>query len=528
MRRPEGAALDRMWGWLGDRAHGLWPVERPLPAVEVRPVSGVWREPVRGRPELLAPVTFRIDNLTCEIQRPEDWHHPEQSHAWLMRLHAFGDLVARQAAGRRGWHRVLLSRWVAENPPGAGVGWESEPLSLRIVHWVQWHLDGAPADPVPLASLAMQARFLDAHLAWRAPGRLLLLNAKALLHAGLFFQGPEADGWLTRGLTILEREIPRRILADGGEVACAPQSHLLLARDLCDLLNLAWNYPEAPIPAWVTAYWRESLGRLLVWMRMACHPDGGMPVFGEVLPEGVVEPRELAAYARRLQAMPVLPPMPEGVVPLTASGFARLSRGQAVVLVRLPPEGACEEGGRSLVREMLAFEWSLMTQRVVVNPGDGRFHSTVQLDGGSCGDGRRGWWSRRVGPVGLRVAEEGESLVLECGHDGCRRFGLGGAVHWRRWRFGEKELRVEDRVAGGGRDAVARYHFHPALRCQADAGGQTGVLTLPDGRRVTWEIAVGSGGLISHPHHPRRGVSVPAMCLEVRFQGAEARVIFQW
>ncbi|MBF0179414.1 MAG: heparinase II/III family protein [Magnetococcales bacterium] len=534
MRRTEEAGIgilsgrhDRMWGWLRDRARSLLANPRAWPAHEARPVTGVWHEPVRGRPELLAPVAFRFDNRTCEIQRAEDWHHPSLSHAWLTRLHAFGDLVARQAAGRLGWHQVVLNRWVAENPPGEGVGWESEPLSSRMVHWVQWFLDGAPPDPALLASLALQARYLDARLAWRAPGRLLLMNAKALLHAGLFFQGPEADGWLTRGLTILEREIPRRILADGGEAACAPLPHLLLARDLCDLLNLAWSYPEAPIPARVTAYWRESLGRLLVWMRMVCHPDGGVPVFGEAMPEGVAELRELAAYARRLRAMPALPPMPEGVVPLTASGYARLSRGQAVLLVRLPPAGGCEGAGRFLGREKLAFEWSLMNQRVVVSPGDGVSCSSVSLDGRSC-PGPGGWRWRRVGPLGLRMAEEGESLVLACGHDGCGRLGFGGPVHWRQWRFGERELCIEDRVAGAFREALARYHFHPALRCQAEADGRAGVLTLPDGRRVTWEVAVGDGGVIAHPHHARRGASVPAQCLEVGFQGAEARVIFRW
>jgi len=45
----------------------------------------------------------------------------------------------------------LIQRWIEENPPVAGNGWESYPLSLRIVNWVKWGLQKRILDLCPLS-----------------------------------------------------------------------------------------------------------------------------------------------------------------------------------------------------------------------------------------------------------------------------------------------------------------------------------------------------------------------------------------
>jgi hypothetical protein len=66
---------------------------------------------------------------------------------WLYNLHYFDDLNGVAAAERTAWHRALLARWVAENPPGVGNGWEPYPSSLRIVNWIKWWLAGNVLEP---------------------------------------------------------------------------------------------------------------------------------------------------------------------------------------------------------------------------------------------------------------------------------------------------------------------------------------------------------------------------------------------
>lgn len=56
---------------------------------------------------------------------------------WRYNLHHFDDLNAVDSPTWAAWHDALLQRWVAENLPGVGPGWEPYPTSLRIVNWIK-------------------------------------------------------------------------------------------------------------------------------------------------------------------------------------------------------------------------------------------------------------------------------------------------------------------------------------------------------------------------------------------------------
>ena len=63
----------------------------------------------------------------------------------------------------------------------------------------------------------MQARWLARRVEWHLLANHLFVNAKALVFAGLFFEGPEADRWLSTGISILREEIDEQILPDGAQ-----------------------------------------------------------------------------------------------------------------------------------------------------------------------------------------------------------------------------------------------------------------------------------------------------------------------
>jgi len=83
----------------------------------------------------------------------------------------------------------LIKKWVQENPPGEGNGWEPYPISLRIVNWVKWDLAKNCLSDEALHSLAVQARYLLKRPEFHLLGNHLFANAKALIFAGLFFYG---------------------------------------------------------------------------------------------------------------------------------------------------------------------------------------------------------------------------------------------------------------------------------------------------------------------------------------------------
>ena len=125
-----------------------------------------------------------------------DWNRPDWPKLWLYNLHYFDDLVAEGAATRGGWHYELIRRWIAENPPGQGNGWEPYPVSLRLVNWVKWALAGNALGAEAVQSLAVQTRWLRRRLEIHLLGNHIWANAKALVFAGAFFQGEAPSVWL--------------------------------------------------------------------------------------------------------------------------------------------------------------------------------------------------------------------------------------------------------------------------------------------------------------------------------------------
>src|SRR5438270_568337 len=83
---------------------------------------------------------------------------PDAAKLWLYNLHYFDDLRAEGATDRLPWQRDLIARWIVENPPAAGNGWEPYPASLRIVNWIAWALAGNDLGAAALQSLAVQVR----------------------------------------------------------------------------------------------------------------------------------------------------------------------------------------------------------------------------------------------------------------------------------------------------------------------------------------------------------------------------------
>nr|AIA14495.1 Unknown Function [uncultured bacterium] len=178
----------------------------------------------------LSPTRFRFLNAEREVLTQADWNAAGVDKLWLYNLHYFDDLNAADAGARSAWHRASIEKWIAENPPDTGNGWEPYTLSLRIVNWIKWALAGNALTPTALHSLAVQCRYLSRRLEYHLLGNHLFANAKALVFAGLFFEGPEADAWLRTGLDILRREVPEQVLPDGGHFERSPMYLLLRSR----------------------------------------------------------------------------------------------------------------------------------------------------------------------------------------------------------------------------------------------------------------------------------------------------------
>lgn len=505
-------------------------------APALRTASARWASCAR-KPSMSGPATFCFLSITRELTAPADWNRADWSKLWLYNLHYFDDLNADTADKRTAWHLDLIARWIDQNPPAGGNGWEPYPTSLRIVNWVKWALAGNQLDADAVHSLAVQARWLNAHLEWHLLGNHLLANAKALVFAGSFFAGPEADAWRLKGLAILQREVAEQLLPDGGHFERSPMYHAIILEDLLDLIQLGLRWPEIADTEMLAA-WLQRTTHMLGWLGAMTHPDGEVAFFNDTAIGIAPNLAALAAYAA---AMGLETPSPVAVplVHLNDSGYVRMQKSDAVLIVDTGEIGPDYLPGHAHA-DTLSFELSVHGQRVVVNSGTSEYglgterlrqrstaaHSTVQVDGADSSEVWSGFRvARRARPFGFSMHEESDAVSIDCAHDGYRRL-RGRVVHQRAWHMTARGLRIRDTVEGAFRQAMARYHFHPAVTISDNDG--TGVLHLPDGRTIGWSAAGGLARIVASTWHPQFGVSIANMCIELVFEGPRTTMAFDW
>ena len=510
-----------------------------------------WQLPVAHKSAMLGPCRFKFLGVEHDLPTRGGWNDSALEKLWLYNLHYFEDLNAEGAHDRAAWHLPLMQRWVAENFPPSGNGWEPYPTSLRIVNWVKWALAGNALPAVCVQSLATQTRWLCKRLEVHLLGNHLFANAKALVFAGLHFGGPEAEQWLGKGLSILAHELPEQVLPDGGNFERSPMYHAIFLEDLLDLLNVAGAYNKQ-VPRTFVVPWRDASLRMLDWLQGMTHPDGQIALFNDAAFGIAATADELAAYAGRvLGTDAVLSGLPRRCATGNGrsglhlsqwadSGYIRLESSVAVALLDVAPIGPDYLPGHAHA-DTLSFELSVFGQRVIVNGGTSRYglgqerlrerqtvsHSTVEVDGQSSSEVWGGFRvARRAYPFDLTVSERTEVLSVACSHDGYKRM-QGRPVHRREWQFSPGHVEVADSVTGGLRPAVARYILHPDVGVERVAPDSFH-LKLANGRLVLVKVGNGSGRLEDADFAPEFGKVLPTQCLAVDLQDGNAQVRLSW
>lgn len=510
------------------------PDRRPPPAW--RSTAGPWVRPAMREPSMVAPGRFRFLNVEGDLA-DLGWCGPRAEKLWRYNQHYFDDLSAKDAEHRRAWHLSLIERWIADNPAPSGDGWEPYPTSLRIVNWLKARFSGVELSPAAQASLAVQTRWLCRRLEWHLLGNHLFVNAKALIFAGLAFDGPEADAWIAKGLAILQEQLAEQVLPDGGQFERSPMYHALALEDVLDLIN-AWRHaaPDRPQPPSHDARWTETASRMLHWLRVMQHPDGRGACFNDSA-HGIATPHaELERYAAALGIVSRQPPPESGVVHLPDTGYVRLAQPHAVCFVDVAPVGPSYLPGHAHA-DTLSFELSLHGRRVIVNGGTSVYgagprrlqergtasHSTVQVAGQNSSEVWSGFRvGRRAYPRDVRI----ERHALRAAHDGYTWL-PGKPLHRRSWAWAPRALQVEDEVTVPTLPALARYHLAPGL--QLCAAGPTVWQVLDASEEIARVIVItGKPRVEPSTHAPEFGVVLDTCCLAVELVAGRAQTRWQW
>jgi uncharacterized heparinase superfamily protein len=516
--------------WRGNR------IAATLPAPPLRSWTAAWDGPAFLPPRQVAAGRFRILNVEAPLADPASWNDPQREKLWLYNLHYLDDLALPDTEIEEA-QQAAFNRWIAENPPPAGIGWQPYPLSMRIVNAVKWRGRRGATSSAQAASLAQQARALRIQVEHHVLANHLFANGKALAFAGAFFAGAEAERWLTEAAALLARETEEQFLLDGGHFERSPMYHCLLLWDVCDLLELARCTGLEPL-ARLAPRWKRVLDHGLRWLAAIAHPDGRIPFFNDAAFDVAPTPTQLHDYAGRFLPLEQRDRQPTPILCLLRqSGFAAADLGDGCkLLADIGSIGPDYQPGHAHA-ETLAFELSIRGHRVFVNSGTSTYepgperlferstaaHNTVEVAGR---DSSEVWAAFRVGRrarvFGLQAWEGPDGVEIAASHDGYRHL-PGRPVHRRTLQARPGEISVADEVSITSLPAVARFHLHPAVEV-----GEGSTLRLPDSTVIRWSAEGGPCRVTKGRWRPCFGRAEPNHCIEVPLLGGRQRFLIRW
>ncbi len=531
------------WDWLkdgvealafGNPIYNLMLGGRTLSALPVVP-QDLWPgDPERGTALLDGVFQFAGQTLTLEASPMTDafWQPEGASDAWYAGLHSFHWLRDLRALGgdeARRAARSLVYGWSCCHAVWHGDAWSPFLAGTRIANWVGLHdFYCASADESFRAcifdSLARQTRHLRQVVPGDLQGTKLLTAIKGLVFGGLLL--PNSRLCFTEARRLLERELPRQILPDGGHVSRNPSAHLMVLRDLIDI-RAALRAAKVELPTALT----QAIDRMAPVLRFLRHGDGGLALFnGGREEEAPLIDTVLTQADSRARPVRVLP----------ETRFERLHGGRALVIFDAgapPPTGA----DRRAHAGTLSFEFSIGKERLVVNCGahpeignpwhqalaGTAAHSTVMIgDQDSSEIAASGGLSRRPAQIVCERRETGDEITATASHNGyASTFGL---IHRRHLNLdlhgnalsGEDVL---DPVAGTAAPPLhpfaVRFHLHPLVQARVEEGidGPTVLMLLPNG--TIWRFSA-EGALVELGESIYYGSDAPPRpCFQITASG---------
>lgn len=210
-----------------------------------------------------------------------DWAPPRMSRLWCYHLHYFDQL--RDSRRSIDYKDFLIHEWIKDNPQGTLTSWEPYTASLRVVNWIAYMSVRASTEIVPqvwLDSLYEQVLWLEKNDEQHILANHYFENIKALLLAGLFFKGKDADRWLLNGRRLLLEQLEEQFLSDGGHYERSPHYHARMMLNLIDIMN-GCIAVDLPICEALMEACTDKLIAGLDFMARILLPDGKIPLLND-------------------------------------------------------------------------------------------------------------------------------------------------------------------------------------------------------------------------------------------------------
>ncbi len=447
-----------------------------------------------------------------DIKAPNNvWAEELNGFCWLRHLNEL-------APGREdvpAHVRWLITTWMASLGRWDELAWRPHVIARRLISWfANGRLIVEGSDLIwrsrLLVSISRQAKHLNRTAGWLPEGPDRFTAAVGLCFSALCL--PHPGRRLSRGLNMLDTEVRKQILADGGHITRSPEAGLLALADLVALKD-ALIAREKPVPDMM----QNAIDRMMPTLRFFRHGDGQLALFN-----GGTEGKKGAVDAVLKHDDTDGRPLRQ----LRHAGYQRITAGRTLVLVDTgtPPDGAYSENAHA---GALSMEMSVGRCRLITNCGATELrgpewqeafrstaaHSTLTLsDSSSCtfmhGKAAIRILGQRIitGPrdVDIQRTDEDHGAFIETTHDGyVSRFGL---RHMRKVFLNAEgdDVRGEDALLptngwappGRGKPPLTfavRFHLHPDVRASLARDGGRVILLLPNGDG--WQFRATGGAI---------------------------------
>jgi uncharacterized heparinase superfamily protein len=383
---------------------------------------------------------------------------------WLRDLRAVGGDQARRTA------RILVKDWLQHYKRWDPLAWRPDIAGTRLASWIGLHdffLDSAD-DGYRMAvfdAMQKQSRYLWRILPGPVKGAPLIAALKGQIYACLAL--PNNQPRLFQALTLLDEEITRQILPDGGHIERNPSIHAQVLRHFIDI-RTALRCAGLAVPETL----QSAIHLMAPMLRFFCHGDGKLAQFnGSGEGDNVI----LNAIAQQAHA--------GGKTALHAphTGYERMQLGRSVVLFDV---GTAPAPGYDMHIHAapLAFEFSVGRERLIVNCGHAgsifaalpltmalrqtAAHSTVTVANTNALELRNeGGVGRHPKTIHLHQETTKDQIVVAASHDGYHA-NL-GVLHKRQVYLGDngEDLRGQDSLVGSaGHPFAVRFHLAPDVK----------------------------------------------------------------
>lgn len=422
-----------------------------------------------------------------------NWHPDDVSDEWIIHIHGFDWLRDLRAlggdVGRRS-ARLMIENWIASHTSWEETSWRADITGRRLGNWLAGYDFFGES-----ASDEFQDRFLNIivrqarHLSRSMPG---LLNGLPLLYAirGLAYIGLTLEGredYVEQALHILDTQIDKQILSDGGHISRNPQALMETIRILIDIRSAI---RQAGYPAIDKI--QHGLDRAVPALRFFRHADGCF-----ALMNGAQENHDEAIKNTVMHAGSRARPLNS----LPHSGYERVQMGRALLIADVgkkpiwPHDGAAHHAP-------LAFEFSYGRERIFVNCGthptcskwqealcSTPAHNTLMIDETPIQSVKKTTWDRD---------DKKEIVLIDATHDGY--LSSMGITHRRRFYVVDKghDFRGEDNLTcstglSKEHQVNIRFHLHPDVKISLIKGGSEALLRLKSG--AGWRFTIVGGDL---------------------------------